>query len=133
MGNALIYANKDTGEYVELNPKQKYQNGKNFCMVDLSSASYLADCKELTKTDHRVLWYLLSQMDYQNYVNITQPYIAAALDMPQPQVNLSIKKLTIVGVISKVTVGGRLCYYVEDAFAVRGNRNTKVRKEAGAA
>lgn len=129
MANALLSLNKATGEYVELSPKQKHQNGKNFCMVDLDSANYLSDCRELTKTDHRLLWYLLSKMDYQNFVSLTQPFIASALEIPQPQVSLCIKKLSLMGVISKVTVGGRLCYYVEPAFAVRGNRNSKAHKE----
>lgn len=117
--------NVETGHILNITQRQKPQEGRNFCMLDLTSAEMVAKEDTLHGTEYKVLWYLLSKLDYNNNAILTQAFVAQALSMPQPQVSASIKKLCATGVIKKVNVQGANGYYVDPRFAVKGTRKDK--------
>lgn len=117
--------NVETGQMLHITQRQKTQDGRNFCMVDLSSAEMVAKAETLHGTEYKVLWFLLSKLDYNNNAILTQSFVAQSLSMPQPQVSASIKKLCATGVIKKINVNGANGYYVDPRFAVKGTRKDK--------
>lgn len=89
-------------------------------MVDLKSAAQIADMKELHGTEHRVLWFILSRMNYENKSFPNQSFIAESLGMPKSQVSVAVKKLCESGAIKKITVDGVKGFEVHPSVASRG-------------
>ena len=90
-------------------------------MMNLKDAAEIAKLDNLHGTEYKVLFFLLSRIDYDNRAILTQAFIAKELTMPQPQVSAALKKLVEAGAISKVSVGGANGYMVSDQLVSRGS------------
>jgi predicted transcriptional regulator len=112
--------NEDTGEILEVRRK-KTKRTESFFMMNLKDAAAIAKTDNLHGTEYKVLFFLLSRIDYENRAVLTQSFIAKELGMPQPQVSAAIKKLVEAGVISKISVGGANGYMVSEFVASRGS------------
>lgn len=114
--------NDTTGELVEIRQrKNKKRKGRNFFMVEQLDADNLSKMKDMHGTDHRILWFILSKIDFENKTLMTQAYIAKCLDMQQSLVSQSIKKLVDFGYIRKINVNGTNGYLVNSEFAIKGS------------
>lgn len=71
----------------------------------------LAVDKQLNLTDTRVLLFLISVMEYENLLNITQKELSEGLGIVQPEVSKSIKKLIEGGYLKIVDKNGRQNVY----------------------
>ena len=71
----------------------------------------LAVDRELTLTDKNVLLFLISVMEYENLLNITQKELSEGLSIAQPEVSKSIKKLIEGGYLKIVDKNGRQNIY----------------------
>jgi hypothetical protein len=71
----------------------------------------LAVDRELTLTDKNVLLFLISVMEYENLLNITQKALSEELGIVQPEVSKSIKKLIKGGYLRIVDKNGRQNVY----------------------
>ena len=71
----------------------------------------LAVDKQLTLTDKNVLLFLISVMEYENLLNITQKALSEELGIVQPEVSKSIKKLIEGGYLKIVDKNGRQNVY----------------------
>jgi len=61
----------------------------------------LAKTTDLNYEDHRVAEYLITKLDFEKDVHVPQRKIASLLDMHQPNVSRSIKRLLEAGFISE--------------------------------
>jgi len=112
--------NDATGEISE--PKRKkIKRTEPFFMVELKSAEELAGVKELHGTEHRVLWFILSRMNFEGRSFPNQAAIAGALGMPKSQVSVAIKRLVTCGAISKIKIDGVNGFEVHRSLASRGS------------
>ncbi len=67
-----------------------------------SFGSYrLSEVEGLTGTDYRVLHNLLSHLDFENWINVTQTVVSEELQIKKPHISKSIKKLVDKGIIEK--------------------------------
>lgn len=112
--------NEETGVVSELK-KKKTKRTEPFFMMKLTDAESIAKEKGLHGTEYRILFFILSRIDYENRAMLSQSFIAKQLEMPQPQVSTAIKKLTECNVIRKVSVDGQNGYIVSDTLVSRGS------------
>ena len=89
------WVNPRTGEvgsgFISIKGK-KYPRGVEFATVFLDGLVHLAEM-DLTPTSLRVLFFVISRMDFQNFVRITQRTIAAELKISAPAVSVALKDL----------------------------------------
>ena len=71
----------------------------------------LAVDKQLTLTDKNVLLFLISVMEYENLLNLTQRELSEGLGIVQQEVSKSIKKLIEGGYLKIVDKNGRQNIY----------------------
>lgn len=71
----------------------------------------IAKDKEITIEPRRVLDYLFSKLDFENYIQITQKDIAEALGMQKSHVSRAIKLLTTKQIILEGQKIGRSKYF----------------------
>ena len=55
----------------------------------------------LTPTDYMVLLLFLSKLEYENWIRVSQKTVAKKLNLTQPQVSNSVKKLVKKGILLK--------------------------------
>mgnify|MGYP000238679794 CR=1 FL=1 len=81
----------------------------------------LAQDKELTLADRRVLEYLLGVMDLDNYVSVPQNEIAKKLGISERTVRRAIEKLRRKGILLKRKVGRFNAYMLNPEVAWKGS------------
>ena len=90
----LTSVDQDTGEVldglivycgVKHNPY-----AKGWVMNSQESLEIIAKDKDLTGEAHRVLWYLLSRLDFENWIQVTQKEIAEELGLKKQNASRSI-------------------------------------------
>lgn len=90
----LTSVDQDTGEVldglivycgVKRNPY-----AKGWVMNSQESLEIIAKDKDLTGEAHRVLWYLLSRLDFENWIQVTQREIADELGLKKQNASRSI-------------------------------------------
>ena len=118
---------KDTGEIVAVTQRKKNKNTfeENFFMTECSSAEVISADKDLNGTDFRVLWFLLSRINYNNVAILPQVCISEKVNTQHSMVSASIKKLCEKGYIEKVSVDKANGYLVNKDFAIKGKRGQK--------
>ena len=87
----------------------------------------------LPQEQYRVLMYLMSQLDFENYLRITQKSISEALGMKQPAVSRAIKGLLAKDIIiSGPQVGTAKTYRLNPRMAYKGKnpQNTIIEYDA---
>ena len=86
---ATIYG----GKVAVIPYRQKIAKGECWFMGFQEMFETLALDKELTGQDRQVLLYLFSQCDFENWIKLSQSYIAKKIGIHQPNVAKSIRKL----------------------------------------
>jgi hypothetical protein len=82
--------------------------------------SRLAMDKELNFTDVRVLLFITSIIDYENFLNVTQRELSEAMGIVQQEISKSIKKLIKGGYLKIIgTVGRQNIYRLDPHFAFK--------------
>ena len=80
-------------------PREIQQDG--FYTMFSFGSQRIAEVEGLTGTDYRVLFQLLSHLDFENWINVTQTVISEELRIKKSNVSVAIKKLIEKGVIEK--------------------------------
>ena len=111
--------NDETGTVSELK-KKKLKRTEPFFMMNLRDAEKIALEKTLHGTEYKILWFIVSRIDYDNRAFLSQAFIAKTLDMPQSQVSTSIKKLAECKALRKIIVDGRTGYEISIDLVSRG-------------
>jgi predicted transcriptional regulator len=79
------------------------QQGGNV-IVEKSLLAKVFSQSDLSKTDHRVLLYLLTQLDTENLTHITYSKICEVLSLGRPAVMESFTNLINLKILSKVQI-----------------------------
>jgi len=66
---------------------------EEFTMLMAGGSRYLAQNPEIGRAEYRVLHYMISEMDYENRIDITQKAIAEALDYSPSAVSKAVTTL----------------------------------------
>ncbi len=107
----IASVDQDTGEILEgvvvyCGVKQNpYSTG--WVMNSQEALELLATDKELTGENYRVLLLLLSRLDFENWIQITQSEIAEKLDMRKQNVSRAISLLELKGILLRGPKVGR--------------------------
>jgi DNA-binding transcriptional ArsR family regulator len=115
----------ETGEilpHVLVAMQQKIPNGfaEGWVAMAQSAADLFAGIKNTD--DHRVLWMLLAQLNFENDIRIEQSAIAEKLGMQRPNVSRSIKRLQELGIIVEgPKVGRSRTYKLNPAYGWKGS------------
>ncbi len=80
-------------------PREIQQDG--FYTMFSFGSSRLSEIEGLTGTDYRVLHNLLSHLEFENWINITQTVISEELKIKKPHISNAIKNLVNKGIIEK--------------------------------
>jgi hypothetical protein len=100
--------------------------GRKWMILFQDYLERLAKDVDLGGVDYRVLMYLIHSMEYENLVNVTQQYVADELNLAQPQVNRSIRKLTEKNYLKKHIYHGRMILAVNEGLVRKGVRGKKL-------
>ena len=80
--------------------KKKFPEPIEYVSVFKHGFQQIAKLK-LTPTDYAVLMILLSRLEYENWIRVSQRTIAEELNLTQPQVSRAIKKLVEKNILIK--------------------------------
>lgn len=80
-------------------PREVQESG--FYTMFTIGTDYLSYDKDLTGVDYRVLFRLLSRIDFENWITVSQQTIAEELEIKREHVSRSIKKLLKKRIIEK--------------------------------
>jgi predicted transcriptional regulator len=117
--------NQKTGEKKEgyfvyiAYPKPKI-TGNRWMMTFQDSLAIIAKDKEINGQTMRVLLLVLSELDFENYINIKQIDIAKELEMQKTHVSTSMRLLVNKGIILKVKEGTTTGYKLNPHYAWKG-------------
>jgi DNA-binding transcriptional ArsR family regulator len=110
--------------------QQKIPNGfvEGLVAMAQSAADLFAGIK--STDDHRVLWILLTQLNFDNDIRIEQAVIAGKLEMDKSQVSRAIKRLQSLGIIVEgQKVGRSRTYKLNQSYGWEGSgKNHKQRQ-----
>ena len=117
----------ETGEvkaYLPVANRKKGIEGGNWVAVFQDVLNWLAK-QSLPQEQYRVLMYLMGELDFSNYLRVTQTKIAKELNMHQPSVSKAIKALIALDIITEGPhVGNAKTYRLNPHMAHKG-RNQK--------
>lgn len=134
MRDKITQVNQETGEVLEgvlvwMPRKRKSPFERHFTM---NQAGLLTLAKNLTGEQLKVLLTLLADLDYENYIQITQLDIAEKLEMKKTNVSRSVKALIELGVVLEgPKVGRSKTYRLNEQFGWKGtipNHNKALKK-----
>ena len=115
---AIIGENNEVMGYI--NKPRKNCLGVNWVAVYQTALEWLAT-ENLQNQEYRVLMYLMSKLDFENYLRITQSSIANALKMKQPAVSRAMKGLLAHDIIiTGPKVGTSKTYRLNPRMAYKG-------------
>ena len=93
----IIAYNKNTGEIVEGVPVlcgvKHNPYAKGWVMNNQEALEIIAKDKEITGRIHRILWFLVARLDFENWIQISQKEICEELSMRKEDVSSGIKLL----------------------------------------
>ena len=103
MNKRLQQIDSETGEIIDgfvayVVPKRKNGFGQGWLAMAQNGAEILAQ-SNLSGNDFKVLMKLLSVLDYENLIQVSQADIARELDMHRQHVQRSIKRLLELGIV----------------------------------
>lgn len=105
-------------------PKRQNNLGVNWVAFYQTALEWLAK-QSIPQEQYRVMMFLMSQLDFENYLRITQISIAKELDMKQANVSRAIKGLLEKDIIiTGPKVGTAKTYRLNPRMAYKG-RNPK--------
>ena len=127
MNKRLIQIDHDTGEVVVdgfvayVVPKRKNGFQQGWLAMAQNGVEILAQ-SDLGANDFKVLMKLLSVLDYENLIQVSQADIARELDMHRQHVQRSIKRLIQLGIILEgVKIGISRSYRLNPSFGWKGS------------
>lgn len=101
----LFQVDKNTGEVQDgvlvLVPKKKPNFGSFVMVWQAEALERLAMDKDLTLSTHRVLWGIISRLDYENYIQLDQTKLAGELSLRREVVNRQLRLLVDKGILEK--------------------------------
>lgn len=129
----LATVDLDTGEIIEeilvAAPKKRHLGGQ-FVMAAQDALIRLAMDEDLTGQDFRVLLIYLGNLDFENYLQIHQTWIAESLKLPKQRVYESTKKLIDKGILIKGTkVGKHMTYRLNPFYGWKGKADKEYWEE----
>ena len=80
----------------------------------------IAKDKELNSTDKTILFYMLGNVGFENWINITQQQMSDDLNIKRQQITRSIKKLQLKEIVFLEKVGRNNFYKMNPEFVWRG-------------
>ena len=89
-------------------------------MTFQDSLAIIAKDRELNGQAMRVLMLVLSELDFENYINIRQVDIAKELDMQKTHVSTAMRLLVNKGIILKVKEGTTTAYKLNPHYGWKG-------------
>ncbi len=119
-----------TGEQLEgmavlIPPKSSPYDRDKWFPVSQGALEQIATDKEIKGQTYRVLMFLLSQMDYENWITIHQPNVAERLGVARQRVTEGIKALLKKEILIRgEKVGKAYKYRLNPYFAWKGNKKT---------
>ncbi len=123
----------DTNEIIEdllvAAPKKRHLGGQ-FVMAAQDGFLRLGLDPDITGQDYRVLMIYLGNLDFENYLQIHQTWIAESLGIKKEQVSRSTKKLIEKGVLIKGSkVGKHTTYRLNPFYGWKGKADKKYWEE----
>jgi len=107
----IASVDRDTGEVLEgvvvYCGIKRNPYAKGWVMNSQEALELLATDKELTGENYRVLLFLLSRLDFENWIQITQSEIAEKLDLKKQNVSRAISLLNSKGILLRGPKVGR--------------------------
>lgn len=120
------FADAETGEVLGYYmPRRKYNIGEGWVIMFQDYMASLATAG-LTGEQYNVLMHLMSKLDFDNYLRVTQKSICDDLSMKKENVSRAIKKLRDLTILAEgPKVGTAKTYRLNPHFATKGTRNHK--------
>lgn len=120
------FTDYETGEILGYyTPRRKNDIGGGYMIVFQDFLVSLSQ-SGLTGEQHNVLCYLMGQLDFDNYLRVTQKSVCEALDMRKEHVSRSIKRLRDLSILVEgPKVGTAKTYRLNPHYATKGTRNYK--------
>ena len=102
----------DTGEKLDgmptlIIPRKSPYGNDNWFMTSQDAVKELAKDRDITGQTYRVFMYLLSELDFENWILLSQTYIAEELNMTAQNVHRAIKVLENKAIIIRDRKCGR--------------------------
>ena len=117
---------KNTGKILEGVPvlcgvkKNPYSTG--WVMNSQEALEIIAKDKEITGRIHRVLWFIVARLDFENWIQISQHEICKGLEMKKQHVSSAIKLLEQKEIILRgPKVGRSYAFRLNPYFGWKGN------------
>ena len=126
MNKRLQQIDSETGEIIDgfvayVVPKRKNGFGQGWLAMAQNGAEILAQ-SNLSGNDFKVLMKLLSVLDYENLIQVSQAEIARELNMHRQHVQRSIKRLLDLGIVLEgVRIGISRSYRLNPNFGWKGS------------
>ena len=126
MNKRLQQIDSETGEIIDgfvayVVPKRKNGFGQGWLAMAQNGAEILAQ-SNLSGNDFKVLMKLLSVLDYENLIQVSQAEIARELNMHRQHVQRSIKRLLDLGILPEgVKIGISRSYRLNPNFGWKGS------------
>ena len=126
MNKRLQQIDSETGEIIDgfvayVVPKRKNGFGQGWLAMAQNGAEILAQ-SNLSGNDFKVLMKLLSVLDYENLIQVSQAEIAGELNMHRQHVQRSIKRLLDLGIVLEgVKIGISRSYRLNPNFGWKGS------------
>ena len=126
MNKRLQQIDSETGEIIDgfvayVVPKRKNGFGQGWLAMAQNGAKILAQ-SNLSGNDFKVLMKLLSVLDYENLIQVSQADVARELNMHRQHVQRSIKRLIDLGIVLEgVRIGISRSYRLNPNFGWKGS------------
>ena len=99
--------------------------GKGWGAMYQAALSNIADMKEMTLEQYRVLFKLFSKMDFNNYLCVSQQKLADELQMQRPNVARAMKALKEKNIIVEGPKIGNSKTYLFNPYVTHKGKNRK--------
>ncbi len=134
MSNKITQINHETGEILDgvlvWVPKKRKSPFERHFTMNQDALKILA--KELNHEQFKVLMMLLADLDYENYIQVTQQDIADSLEMKKSNVSRAVKGLIDLRIVLEgPKVGRSKTYRLNEQFGWKGtipNHNKALKK-----
>lgn len=127
MRKRIIQFDQGTGEQLEgtlvyVGVKSPSLYGGDWFMSNREANETLATDPDFTGRTFRVLLFLLSRLDYENWIQVPQTEIAAKLDLHKPNVSFEINLLLCKKILLRgPKVGKSYAFRLNPYYAWRGD------------
>ena len=122
----ILAYDKDTGKIIDGVPvlcgvkRNPYSTG--WIMNSQEALEIIAKDKEITGGIHRVLWFIVARLDFENWIQISQQEISEELGIKKQHVSSAIKLLQRKEIILRgPKVGRSYAFRLNPYFGWKGN------------